>query len=116
YVEGWHVIAEANRIFGYDAWDRQTITTHCVWSGKPSHQVKRMSLRLKPLKPMQRRERLQPLATHLGSRCTTVNWQACAIVRQSARHLTETVGCYVQRKAIRASISQRSLRKLSKLR
>ena len=20
YVEGWHVIAEANRIFGYDAW------------------------------------------------------------------------------------------------
>ena len=22
YVEGWHVIAEANRIFGYDAWDR----------------------------------------------------------------------------------------------
>ena len=21
YVEGWHVIAEANRIFGYDAWD-----------------------------------------------------------------------------------------------
>src|SRR5262245_277574 len=33
YVEGWHVIAEANRIFGYDAWDRQTITTHCVWSG-----------------------------------------------------------------------------------
>ena len=22
YVEGWHSIAEANRIFGYDAWDR----------------------------------------------------------------------------------------------
>jgi hypothetical protein len=33
YVEGWHVIAEANRIFGYDAWDRQTLRTHCVWSG-----------------------------------------------------------------------------------
>jgi hypothetical protein len=33
YVEGWHVIAEANRIFGYDAWDRQTITTNCVWTG-----------------------------------------------------------------------------------
>jgi hypothetical protein len=32
YVEGWHVIAEANRIFGYDAWDRQTLLTHCVWS------------------------------------------------------------------------------------
>ena len=27
YVEGWHVIAEANRIFGYDAWDRRTIAT-----------------------------------------------------------------------------------------
>jgi hypothetical protein len=38
YVEGWHVIAEANRIFGYDAWDRQTITTHCVWSGMANKQ------------------------------------------------------------------------------
>ena len=25
YVEGWHVIAEANRIFGFDAWDRRTL-------------------------------------------------------------------------------------------
>lgn len=25
YVEGWHAIAEANRIFGFDGWDRQTI-------------------------------------------------------------------------------------------
>jgi hypothetical protein len=33
YVEGWHVIAEANRIFGYDAWDRRTLKSHCVWSG-----------------------------------------------------------------------------------
>lgn len=24
YVEGWHAIAEANRIFGHDAWDRET--------------------------------------------------------------------------------------------
>lgn len=23
YIEGWHAIAEANRIFGFDAWDRQ---------------------------------------------------------------------------------------------
>ena len=30
YVEGWHVIAEANRIFGYDAWDRHTLSTRCV--------------------------------------------------------------------------------------
>jgi len=34
YVEGWHVIAEANRIFGYDAWDRRTLATRCVWSGE----------------------------------------------------------------------------------
>ena len=33
YVEGWHVIAEANRIFGFDAWDRRTVTTNCVWTG-----------------------------------------------------------------------------------
>jgi len=33
YVEGWHSIAEANRIFGYDGWDRRTIFTSCVWTG-----------------------------------------------------------------------------------
>jgi len=32
YVEGWHAIAEANRIFGYEAWDRRTISASCVWS------------------------------------------------------------------------------------
>ena len=36
YVEGWHVIAEANRIFGYDAWDRRTLASRCVWSGPPA--------------------------------------------------------------------------------
>ena len=34
YVEGWHAIAEANRIFGFDAWDRKTVFTACVWSGQ----------------------------------------------------------------------------------
>ena len=33
YVEGWHTIAEANRIFGFDAWDRRTMATHCIWNG-----------------------------------------------------------------------------------
>jgi DNA recombination protein Rad52 len=33
YIEGWHAIAEANRIFGYDAWDRQTMAVKCVWEG-----------------------------------------------------------------------------------
>ena len=32
YVEGWHTIAEANRIFGFDAWDRRTISSKCVHS------------------------------------------------------------------------------------
>ena len=31
YLEGWHVIAEANRIFGYDAWNRETVWCECVW-------------------------------------------------------------------------------------
>lgn len=26
YVEGWHVIAEANRIFGFDGWSRETLS------------------------------------------------------------------------------------------
>ncbi len=30
YLEGWQVIAEANRIFGFDGWQRQTIAVHCV--------------------------------------------------------------------------------------
>ena len=25
YIEGWHAIAEANRIFGFDGWDRETL-------------------------------------------------------------------------------------------
>ncbi len=31
YVEGWHVMAEANRIFGFDGWDRETVWSECVW-------------------------------------------------------------------------------------
>lgn len=31
YLEGWHVVAEANRIFGFDAWDRETVASECVW-------------------------------------------------------------------------------------
>lgn len=30
YIEAWHAIAEANRIFGFDAWDRETTETRCV--------------------------------------------------------------------------------------
>lgn len=34
YIEGWHAIAEANRIFGFGAWSRETLTTTLV-SEKP---------------------------------------------------------------------------------
>jgi DNA recombination protein Rad52 len=30
YLEGWQVIAEANRIFGFDGWQRETIAVECV--------------------------------------------------------------------------------------
>lgn len=30
YVEGWHVIAEANRIFGRDGWTRETFDLRCA--------------------------------------------------------------------------------------
>src|SRR6201996_300843 len=30
YIEGWHVIAEANRIFGFDGWTRETIDLKLV--------------------------------------------------------------------------------------
>jgi DNA repair and recombination protein RAD52 len=30
YIEGWHAIAEANRIFGFDGWTRETLDIRCV--------------------------------------------------------------------------------------
>ena len=30
YIEGWYAISEANRIFGFDGWSRETIETRCV--------------------------------------------------------------------------------------
>lgn len=30
YLEGWFAISEANRIFGFDAWSRETVETKCV--------------------------------------------------------------------------------------
>lgn len=32
YIEGWHAIAEANRIFHFENWDRQTGTPQCHWT------------------------------------------------------------------------------------
>ena len=39
YIEGWHAIAEANRIFGFEHWDRQTLTPHCHWTQQQSGQT-----------------------------------------------------------------------------
>ena len=30
YIEGWYAISEANRIFGFDAWNRETVESKCV--------------------------------------------------------------------------------------
>ena len=30
YLEGWQVIVEANRIFGFDGWQRETVALRCV--------------------------------------------------------------------------------------
>ena len=30
YIEGWYAISEANRIFGFDGWNRETVDTRCV--------------------------------------------------------------------------------------
>src|ERR1039457_6390220 len=32
YIEGWYAISEANRIFGFDGWSRETIESKCVLS------------------------------------------------------------------------------------
>ena len=34
YIEGWHAISEANRIFGFDAWSRETIMSECCYAGE----------------------------------------------------------------------------------
>ena len=30
YIEGWYAISEANRIFSFDGWSRETVETRCV--------------------------------------------------------------------------------------
>jgi DNA recombination protein Rad52 len=34
YIEGWHAIAEANRIFGFDCWTRETVMSECCYAGE----------------------------------------------------------------------------------
>ena len=37
YVESWHVIQEANRIFGFDGWSCETLEANLVSEGKDSY-------------------------------------------------------------------------------
>src|SRR5690242_19035122 len=30
YIEGWFAISQANQIFGFDGWSRETVETRCV--------------------------------------------------------------------------------------
>jgi recombination DNA repair RAD52 pathway protein len=30
YIEGWYAVAQANRIFGLDGWDRETLEAKCI--------------------------------------------------------------------------------------
>src|SRR3974377_1402736 len=32
YLEGWYVISQANRIFGFDGWSREALESKCVLS------------------------------------------------------------------------------------
>ncbi len=38
YIEGWFAIAEANRIFGFDGWKRETVDLTCLWQGRTQGQ------------------------------------------------------------------------------
>ncbi|MGE3897220.1 MAG: Rad52/Rad22 family DNA repair protein [Variibacter sp.] len=32
YIEGWYALASANRLFGFEGWDRETVEARCVFS------------------------------------------------------------------------------------
>ena len=38
YLEGWWVVSEANRIFGFDSWERETVSSECVWRNPVDNQ------------------------------------------------------------------------------
>ena len=54
YIEGWYAISEANRIFGFDGWNRETTTRAASWPGKTAaHFSPSMSLKCAlPCRPM----------------------------------------------------------------
>lgn len=34
YIEGWYALSEANRIFGFDGWNRETVDLRCIVESK----------------------------------------------------------------------------------
>jgi len=38
YIEAWHAVAEANRIFGFDGWDRETLSSECIMTSRERNQ------------------------------------------------------------------------------
>jgi recombination DNA repair RAD52 pathway protein len=34
YIEGWYAISQANRIFGFDGWNRETGKPAACWRGR----------------------------------------------------------------------------------
>jgi hypothetical protein len=56
YIEGWYVISEANRIFGFDAWCRETVETRCALAreNRGSFLTSMSQKCASPCKPMER--------------------------------------------------------------
>ena len=61
YLEGWYAISEANRIFGFDGWSRETVETRCL---------------------MTRESRGTFLAVHLARVRVTVQANGATIIRE----------------------------------
>ena len=47
YIEGWYAISEANRIFGFDGWSRETVESRCVLA-LPTNKIRFVLLRRSP--------------------------------------------------------------------
>lgn len=44
YLEGWKVVSDANCIFGFEGWDRETVASECVWRTQVEHGFAAVSL------------------------------------------------------------------------
>jgi recombination DNA repair RAD52 pathway protein len=43
YIEGWYALAQANRIFGFDGWDQETVETKCLQRRAEGNVVRSMA-------------------------------------------------------------------------